>query len=455
MYDVVVIGCGPGGYAASIRASQLGGKVAIVEAGDIGGTCVNLGCIPSKVWSRAAYMLKIIKAGEDFGIKASVSEVDFKAIVERKNGVAGEIRMGMEALLENNGVELIRAQAIVKNAREVSVDGKTVEAKNIILATGSSLDIPDIAGLKDAVLTTDQVMEMTEIPDAVLIWGEAGPIEVEMAALLNGLGSTVQLATHHPRILPREDHDTSQRLAQAFREQGIQVLTRSTLASVKKSKQGFEARLSGRKDQTLNVAKIVIAGRKPNTAGLEQTGVRLNDDGGVWVDGKLHTSVDGIYAIGDLVGGWMNSHSATAMAVAAAENAMGMPNEFPFHQIPRGIWTFPQVGAVGLTEEEAEKKGFEIEIGDFRFVVIGLGMRYAEVDGAVKIVMDAESQEILGIHIVGANATELVGEAVMALQLECTADELAHTMRVHPTFSEAMMDAARDASRWALYLPKG
>jgi len=455
MYDVVVIGCGPGGYAAAIRASQLGGKAAIIEGSDIGGTCVNRGCIPSKVWLRAASMLTMISRGEEFGIKASVDEVDFKVIVERKNGVAAEIRTGMEALLGANGAELIRGQGMIKNAREVSIDGKTVEAKNIILATGSSLDVPDIKGIKDAVMTTDQIFEMTDVPKSVLVWGEAGPIDVEMAALLNALGSTVCLATHHPRILPMEDHDSSQRLAQAFREQGIQILTRSTLESVKKTKKIFKTELCGREEQSLEVEKVVIAGRKTNTAdlGLEQAGVRMNEDGSVWVNQKLQTSVNGIYAVGDLTGGWRSSHAASAMAVTSAENAMGQSNGFPFDLIPRGVWTYPQIGAVGLTEEEAEKKGFEVEVGDFPYAINGLAMGYGDVDGAVKIVMEAETEEVLGIHIVGAHATELVGEAVMALQLECTADELAHSLRVHPTFSEAIMDAARDASGWALYLP--
>ena len=252
-----------------------------------------------------------------------------------------------------------------------------------------------------------------------------------------------------------EDHDSSQRLAQAFREQGIQVLTRSTLESVKKTKKIFKTELCGRKEQSLEVEKVVIAGRKTNTAdlGLEQAGVRMHEDGSVWVNPKLQTSVNGIYAVGDLTGGWMNSHAASAMAVTSAENAMGQSNDFPFDLIPRGMWTYPQIGAVGLTEEEAEKRGFEVEVGDFPYAINGLAMGYGDVDGAVKIVMEAETEEVLGIHIVGANATELVGEAVMALQLECTADELAHTLRVHPTFSEAIMDAARDASGWALYLP--
>jgi len=455
MYHVVVIGCGPGGYAAAIRAAQLGARVAIVEAADIGGTCVNRGCIPSKIWLRAAHMLKMIKNGKEFGIDASVNHVDYQAIIDRKNGIAAEIRMGMEALLEANGVEFIRGQGMLANAREVRVGGKTVEAQNFILATGSSLDIPDIKGLKDAILTTDQVLEMTRIPKSVLVWGEAGSLDLEMASLLNNLGSKVYLATRFPRILPREDHDTSQRLAQAFREQGIEVLTRSTLESVEPSQQIFRAAIAGRNDQFLEIEKVIISARKSNTSGLglKQAGLRINENGSLWIDEQLQTSEAGIYAIGDITGGWMNSHTASAMAVTAAENAMGQANRFSFDLVPRGMWTYPQVGSVGLTEEDAEKKGFEVEVGDFPYAINGLAMGYDEVDGAVKIVLEAETKEILGIHIVGANATELVGEAVMALQLECTVDELAHSIRVHPTFSEALMDAGRDAAGWALYLP--
>jgi dihydrolipoamide dehydrogenase len=455
MFDVVVIGCGPGGYAAAIRAAQLGGKVAVVEAGDIGGTCVNRGCIPSKVWLRAAYTLKMIKNANEFGIDASVNQIDYSAIIERKNGIAAEIRMGMEALLEANGIELICGRGMLQSARKVGVGNKTVGAEKIILATGSSLDIPDIKDLRNAILTTDQILDMTSVPKSVLVWGEAGALDIEMASLLNILGSKVYIATRYPRILPKEDHDTSQRLAQAFREQGIQVITRSTLESVARSQQIFKAVMSGRKEHVLEIERIVIAARKPNISGLglKQAGIRINENGSLWIGEQLQTSEPGIYAIGDITGGWMNSHMASAMGVTAAENAMGQTKHFTSELVPRGMWTSPQVGSVGLTEEEAEKKGFEVEVGDFPYAINGLAMGYDEVDGAVKIVSEAETKEILGIHIVGANATELVGEAVMALQLECTVDELAHTMRVHPTFSEALMDAGRDAAGWALYLP--
>ncbi len=456
MHDVIVIGGGPGGYAAAIRASQLDGEVALVEAGEIGGTCVNQGCIPTKVWMRAAYMLNCIRRGDEFGIKAPVQEIVLAAIVNRKNGVSGDIRMGMEGLLGNNGVEVVRGRAVLKSPREVHVDGAVLEAKKIILATGSRLKIPDVPGLEEAAMTTDQVLEMEEAPSSILIWGLLGPIEVEMAALLNTFGSKVFLASESRRILPREDGDTSQRLGQALREQGVELLTRTTLKLVKKSKTGFEALLSGREDRTVEVEKVLVSTRKPNTAhlGLKQVGIRLNEDGAIGVNEMLETSVEGVYAIGDVTGGWMLSHASSSMAVTAAENAMGSHRKFPFHLIPRGIWTIPEVGAVGLSEEEAEEKGIEVEVGNFPYAINGLAMARDEMDGAVKVISDSRYGEILGVHIVGASATELVGEAVMAMQLEATARELAQGIRVHPTFSESVVDAAREAGNWALYLPR-
>ncbi len=238
MHDVIVIGCGPGGYASAIRASQLGGKVAVIEAADIGGTCVNRGCVPAKVWHKAASTLQSIRKGADFGIEAAEPKLNLKTIVERKNGVSGEIRMGMEGLLANNGVELIRGRAVFKGPQAVEVEGNTLEAKKFIIASGSSLAFPEVPGLKDAAMTTDDLLDMTKAPASILIC-RADFVEVEMANILNTFGCKVVLATDASRILPREDHDTSQRVAQALREQGVEIITRATLESVKKKKGGF------------------------------------------------------------------------------------------------------------------------------------------------------------------------------------------------------------------------
>lgn len=456
MYDVVVIGGGPGGYAAAIRASQLGAKVALVEANEIGGTCVNLGCIPTKVWLRAAYLLDGIRGAEQFGIKATVEETDLKTIVARKNGVAGDIRMGMKGLLGNNGVEVVQGRAVLKTPTEVDVEGTKLEAGKVILATGSSLANPEVPGLDKAALTTDEILEMKKTPSSVLVWGKIGVIEVEMATLLNVFGCKVVIASELKRILPDEDGETSQRVAQALKERGVEIIPGVALESVSKTKGGFQANLSGSKEEKVKVAGVLVSAREPNTRelGLDQVGVELDEEGFVKVNERLETSVPGIYAIGDVTGGTMLSHASSAMAVTAAENAMGDTREFPFRLVPRGIWTIPEVAAVGLSEEEADQRGIEVEVGNFPYSINGLAMVRNQLTGAVKIVKDAQYGEIVGVHIVGANATDLIGEAVLAMQLEATAEDLAKSIRVHPTFSENVMDAARDAETWALYLPK-
>ena len=455
MHDIAVIGGGPGGYAAAIRAAQLGANVVLAECAETGGTCVNRGCIPSKIWLRAADLLHRLKTGAEFGIKASVAEIDFNAIVERKSGVSAEIRMGMEALLQNNAVEVVKGRAVIKSPQEVDVDGRMIETKKIIIATGSSLSAPQIAGLKKAAMTTDEVFEMTAVPESILVCG-AGYIEVEMAFLLNAFGCNVFMANEGPRSLPKEDSDTSQRVAQALREKGVEIIPRASLESVETTETGTTCNLAGPKERSVKVEKVLISGREPNTSdlGLENIGVTLKKDKGIRINDRLETSVEGIYAIGDATSGWMLSHAASSMAVFAAENAMGANNRFPFNLIPRCLWTQPEMGAVGLSEEDAEKEDYDVETGIFPYAINGLAMVRNQVDGAAKIVSDARYGEILGVHIVGANATEVIAEAVMAMQLEATVQELARSIRVHPTFSEAVVDAARDAGNWALYLPR-
>jgi len=455
MYDVTVIGGGSGGYAAAIRAAQSGADVVLAECAETGGVCVNRGCIPSKIWLRAADLLYRLETGKEFGINACVEEIDFKAIVERKSGVSAEIRMGMEALLQNNGVEVLKGRAVLKSPQEVDVDGRIIETKKIIIATGSSLSASEIPGLKKVAMTTDDVLEMTTAPKSVLVCG-AGYIEIEMASLLNAFGCKVVIAAESTRILPKEDTDTSQRVAQALREKGVEIIPRVSLESVETAETGTTCKLSGPKERSISVEKVLVSKRTPNTSGigLKKTGLRLNEDNGIRVNDRLESSVEGIYAIGDATGGWMLSHVASSMAVFAAENAMGAKNRYPSNLIPRCLWTQPEMGAAGLSEEDAEKKGYDVETGVFPYSINGLAMVRNQVDGAVKIVSDERYGEILGVHIVGSNATEIIGEAVLAMQLEATVQELARSIRVHPTFSEAVVDAARDAKKWALYLPR-
>jgi dihydrolipoamide dehydrogenase len=327
--------------------------------------------------------------------------------------------------------------------------------RNIILATGSSPIFPDIEGVTHE-MGMNQFLDMAKLPKTALVWG-AGPSEVEAASILAVFGTDVTLATDFPRILPQEDREVSQRLAQAMNERDVKIRVRCNLKSIRKGKGTYHVVLSGKNEDDLKVEQVVIGTRSPNTEnlGLENIGLALNENGSIQVDEMLQTSIAGIYAVGDVTGGWMLSHAASSMAVTAAENAMGGTGKYPFHLIPRGLWTIPQVGSVGLSEEEAEKKGYNVEVGDFPYAINGLAMAENRVRGSVKVVTDSEYGDILGVHIVGENATELIGEAVLAIQLECTAEELARSIRLHPTYSEALIDASRDVDSWALYLPRG
>jgi dihydrolipoamide dehydrogenase len=455
MYDVVIIGGGPGGYAAAIRTAQLGGKVALVEAAQIGGTCVNRGCISSKVWLNAAELLFRLRKAATFGIDARVEGVRLEALHERAAGVAGDIRMGMEGLLQNNGVRVLQGHARLKAPGTVALEGEVLETRRVIIATGSRVDVPAVPGLETAAMTTDQVFELTAIPTSLFIWG-AGPIEMEMATLFVRFGARVSVATESARILPQEDRDTSQRVAQTLRTEGVEILTRQRLEAVQPAAAGCTVRLSGTEDRQLEVQRVLCGARKPNTAhmGLRALGAHLNADGSLRVDEHLQTTLPDVYAVGDATGGAMLSHAASAMGIVAAENAMGRSAKFPFGRIPRGIWTSPEVGAVGLSEAEAEAQGFEVEVGNFPYAINGLAMARDQITGAVKIVSETRYGRILGVHVVGAGATELIGEAVLAMELEATVREYARSLRVHPTFSETLVEAARDAAGWALYLPR-
>lgn len=454
MYDVIVIGGGPGGYAAGIRAAQLNGKVALLEPAELGGTCVNRGCLPTKMWLKAARLKRAIEAGEAFGIKAGIEKLDFSKIVERREGIPTQIGMGMKSLCAANGIDLIAEKGIIKGPRKVEAGGNILEAKSIIIATGTRLQMPEIPGLEAAALTTDDAINLTEMPDSILIVGDSY-IEIEMATIFAAFDVAVTLVTRSPRILPREDGDTGQRITKCLREQGVTIIPRAELTSVSARGDSFAAAISGKTEETVVVRKVLVSSRKPNTdLGLDAAGIKT-DDGGYIPVGKTLKVADSnsIFAIGDVTGEAMTSYGATAMGVTAAENAMGDSKAFDSRLVPRAMFTFPEAASVGITEEEADELDLDVEIGNCPMSVNGVAMSYDELEGNVKVIADSELGQVLGVHIVGEHATEMIGGVASAMQMETTADELAYTLCMHPTFSENIAMAAQDALNWALYLP--
>jgi dihydrolipoamide dehydrogenase len=446
MFDLLVIGGGSGGYSAALTAARKGAKTGLVEAVQLGGTCVNHGCIPSKIWCKAADLGREISRAATFGVKAELKGFDHAATAERVNGVTSDIRMGVEAMLAGAKVEVISGQAQFIVPGKVRVNGKEYESKAFIIATGARPDPPVIPGLNKALLGTSDLLA-GEIPPSALVYG-GGYIEVEIASWLHGLGSKVILACPENRLLPLEDSDVSQRLTQALRKSGLDLRIKTELQMVTKKADEFNCTFANGDVET--VARVISGARKPNTdaLGLDSVGVELKPNGGVKVDAFLQSTAPGIYAIGDAVGERMLSSEASFMGVFAAENAAGEAREFPFHLTPRGIWTNPQMAAVGLTEEQAEEQGYEVEVGDYPLAINGLAMSLDEPLGSVKVVSESKYGEVLGVHIVAPQATELIGEAVTALQGELTADELARGLRMHPTYSEAVFEAAREAAGW-------
>jgi dihydrolipoamide dehydrogenase len=455
MYDVIVIGGGPGGYAAAIRSAQLGGKTALIEPTELGGTCVNRGCIPAKIWNRAARVKHSIERSGDFGIQAVVEKVDLETIVQRRKGIPNDIQTGMKSLCKNNKIDVIQGYGTFRSANALNVEGKTVEGKSFIIATGTSILKPAVRKLDDAcAMTTDQVLEMTKVPSSILIDGSRA-IEVEMAFILNSFGAKVYMLIQGPRVLAEEDGIISQRITKSLRDQGIEMIPRSKLDALEKSANGYTARLSGAEDKSIEVQRYLVSSRKPNVdLNLDVVGVELAQNGFIAVDDGLKTSTDHIYAVGDVTGGKQLSYAATCMGVVAAENAMGGSSTFNANLVPRAHWTIPEAASVGITEEEAELQGLDVEIGECPISVNGVAMAYGETDGTVKVIAGAEYGEILGVHIVGSHATEVIWGASIAMQMEGTAEDLAYSLAVHPTFSESIAMAGQDAMGWALYLPR-
>ena len=449
-YDVAILGGGPGGYVAAIRAGQLGLKTVVIEKDKVGGTCLHVGCIPTKALLEAAEVLLHCKRAGEFGIRVAEATLDLKAAMERKDRVVKKNFMGTEGLLRKHKVTTLKGTGKLKSAQSIEVkmaDGsvQTVEAGAIVLATGSkvgSLPMAPVDGR--VVISSDDILSLDHVPESLLVIG-AGAVGVEFASIYHAFGSKITLIERMPRLVPIEDEDVSQALLRSFTRQGMEIHVGADLKSVRaEGDAAWSEFIVGGETKRVRTERVLMAaGRKPVTEGigLEAVGVKT-DRGYVLVNETMETNVPGIYAIGDIVPTPWLAHVASHEGVVAIERIAGKkPHPVNYAAIPNCTYCHPQVASVGLTEAQARAAGREIKTGKFPFTANSKASILGEGDGFVKSVADAKTGEILGVHIIGVLATEQIAESVVARHFEASALELADVVHAHPTLAEATMEA--------------
>src|SRR6202171_6297876 len=451
-FDVLVIGGGPGGYVAALRAAQLGAKTAIVERDRMGGTCLVRGCIPTKALIQSAELYTLAKAGAQLGLPADTIGIDWSAAQKRKAGVFDQLVNGVEGLLKAGGVPSMSGTARLAGKGVVDVSGQRVQAKDFIIATVSVIArIP----LKGAELTidSDQILELKEVPGRLAVIG-GGVVGMEFAAMFAALGSKVSVFEMLPQILPMVDTDLVAAYTKHLAGLGAEVHTNAKVEEVAKKKGGLQVRFSsGGEGGSVDADQVLLAvGRVPYTQGLEAeaAGVKL-ERGRVVVDEHLRTTADGIWAIGDVIGGIMLAHVASYEGVCAVENIVGHGDRIPdYHAAPNGIYTDPEIAHVGLGEKEAKDMGIDVKIGKFPFAASGRALTLGQPEGFVKVISDASSGQLLGAHIFGPRATDLIAEARLAIQNGLTLEQIDLTIHAHPTLPESLMEAALAAQGRAI-----
>ncbi len=450
-YDCIVIGSGPGGYVAAIRAAQLGMKTAVVEKDRVGGRCLNYACIPAKAVLRVADVLTEVREAGEFGIKVAEPEVDYDAVSARREKVISTLVGGVSGLFKKNKIDLIEGEAALAGNGSITVNGDQIAAKTILLATGSvKRPIPGTE-FSGRVIGTEEAWALAELPKSMAVVG-AGASGAEIASGYARLGVEVHLFEALDRVLPTEDADISKLAERGFKKQGIKVHTGTLVKDVQSSDSGVtftHGEDSGSVDWL-----VIAAGRGPDieSLGLEAAGVKLEDSGLIEVDGAMRTSAAGIYAIGDLVHGPALAHKASDEGVLAVEDAAGLQTHpIEYIDIPRATFCTPNVASFGLTEAQAREQGYDVTVGKVQYGAVGAGTVYGDRTGMVKVVGDKKYGELLGGHIVGAKATELIQELVNTRLLEGGYPEIARTIHGHPTLSEAVMEAARAADGWLIH----
>jgi dihydrolipoamide dehydrogenase len=455
-YDIIIIGAGPGGYVAAIRAAQLGAKVLIIEKDEVGGVCLNRGCVPTKVLIASVATRKTLKRAGLLGIEIQEAKFNLAKVLERKKRVVEQLREGIKFLFKKSDVELIKGVATIKDKRSVvvKIDDKSrqeLKTKKIIVATGSeSLSLPQFSFDGKKIISSTEALNLTKVPQSILIIG-AGAVGVEFATIFSGLGAKVILIEMLPHIIPNEDEELSRELEKFFKIEGIEVLTSTKIEKI--ISEGERLKVITDSGKELIVEKILVAvGRKLNSQniGLENVGVKT-EGGKILVNRKMQTNISDIYAIGDVTGGTLLAHKASKEGIVAAESSLGLSSTMDYSAVPSCIYTLPEVASVGMTEEKARAEEIKVKIGKFPFSASGKAIIQGEGKGFVKIVAEAESGRVLGVQIIGYKATDLIAIGVLAVRFKMTLHQLSHAIFAHPTLSETLMEAAEAVEGKAIH----
>lgn len=455
-YDIIVLGSGPGGYVTAIRASQLGFKTAIVEKENLGGVCLNWGCIPTKALLKSAQVFEYLKHAGDYGLSVKDYDKDFDAVVKRSRGVADGMSKGVQFLMKKNKIDVIEGFGKLKPGKKIDVNGTEYSADHIIVATGArSRQLPNLPQDGKKVIGYREAMTLPEQPKKMIVVG-SGAIGVEFAYFYNSMGTDVTIVEFLPNVVPVEDEDVSKQLERSFKKIGIKIMTSSEVTKVDTSGAGVKATVKTSKGEEVLEADIILSavGIKTNieNIGLEDVGIAVDRDK-ILVNKFYETNIPGYYAIGDVTPGQALAHVASAEGILCVEKIAGHHVEaLDYGNIPGCTYCSPEIASVGLTEKQAKDKGIEVKIGKFPFSASGKASAGGNKDGFVKVIFDAKYGEWLGCHMIGAGVTDMIAEAVLGRKLETTGHEVLKTVHPHPTMSEAVMEAVADAYGEVIHL---
>jgi dihydrolipoamide dehydrogenase len=456
-YDAAIIGAGPGGYVAAIRLAGLGVKTVIAEKAEVGGTCLNTGCIPTKTLIKNAEIIREVKQAAKRGLRIAEPEVDMRATMEMKDKVVSGLAGGVKSLLKANGVDLIKGEAELLSENKLSVAGEEIAFDNLIIATGSTNFMPPIPGLDgEGIMTSTEMLDLDHVPERLVIIG-GGVIGCEMATVFSNFGSKATIVEMLPSLLPSMDKDVSEVLRKNLRLSGVKALTDCRVTEVSGGPGGYKLKIAGSAGGASEIEAdcvLVSVGRRPNVAGLQRLNLSLEENY-IKVNERMQTGIKGVYAVGDVTGKLQLAHVASAQGIVAAENIAGRHSTMSYDVVPSCVYTIPEIGAVGMTEARARDACEEIVVGKFPMAACGKALAMGFSLGFTKLIADKKSGRILGCHIIGPNATEIIGEAAAVMQSGGTLRDISRTIHAHPTVGETLMEAAHLALGEPIHVLRG